>query len=159
MADKEAGRGDLALVERIGGSRQCYLGIAEQQPGNRYFSQRFEDGGGVQPSLVHLSRVVHKAHQMRNQDSDGRLGVVQHRAQDFPFGAKRVIAWPTFDERADLVRQGRQRRPLIAGDLAEEQVEPLNGSGSLVKRVDLCVPDVLLDREVLRVSGTPKHLE
>jgi hypothetical protein len=48
-----------------------------------------------------------------------------------------------------------QRHTLVAGDLAEEEVLRLDGGRALVERVDLRVPDVLLDGVVLRKPEPP----
>jgi hypothetical protein len=49
----------------------------------------------------------------------------------------------------DVAEQLAECRPLVADDLAEEEVHPLDRRGALVQGVDLGVADVLLDRVVL----------
>ena len=53
----------------------------------------------------------------------------------------------------------RQRRPLVADDLAEEEVHALDGGGALVEGVDLGVADVLLHRVVLGEAGPTEDLQ
>ena len=52
-----------------------------------------------------------------------------------------------------------QRPALVASDLAEEEVLRLNRRGAFVKRVDLGVADVLLDRVVLQEARTAERLQ
>ena len=61
-------------------------------------------------------------------------------------------AWISADDDA-------QRGPVVPDDLAEEEVQRLDGRGALVQRVDLGVADVLLDRVVLQVARAAEGLQ
>jgi hypothetical protein len=52
-----------------------------------------------------------------------------------------------------------QRLTLVAHDLAEEEVHPLDRRRALVQRVDLRVAHVLLERVVLQEAGSPERLQ
>ncbi len=48
---------------------------------------------------------------------------------------------------------------MIAHDLTEEEILPLDGRGALVQGIDLGITDVLLDRVVLQVAGAAENLQ
>src|SRR5258708_2384216 len=62
-------------------------------------------------------------------------------------------------EGRDLAQQRPDRGPLVAHQLAVEEVERLDARGALVQGVDLGVPDVLLDRVVLEESRAAERLQ
>src|SRR5690606_40443799 len=91
--------------------------------------------------------------------SEMGLSVIEDRAEQGPLLLQGIVVASALDEIDYFGGQRRQGLTLVAGDLAEEQVHRLDTRRSLVDRVDLGVPDVLLQGVVLGVARTSEHLE
>src|SRR5687768_18295321 len=81
------------------------------------------------------------------------------RAEEAALEREHVVGAAALRGGLDVRQQRGERLALVARDLAEEEVHPLDRRGALVERVDLGVADVLLDRVVLREAGAAEDLQ
>jgi hypothetical protein len=143
---------------------ECRLGddrLAQQQPPDEQLGDRVEQRDRVQADLVDLARCPCSspmaAMSLLDVDAEVALDVLECPAELLALVGEVVGA--RVDQLLDLAGEPEQRRALVAGDLAEEQVQRLDRRRALVERVDLGVADVLLDRVVLREAGAAERLQ
>ena len=88
----------------------------------------------------------------RHHDAKDALHLRHSLAQRLALTLEGVAAAVAVDDLLDLAEQRHHGLAVVAGDLAEDQVERLDVGRALIERVDLLVTNVLLDREVLVYS-------
>ena len=120
-------------------------------------ADREQEPHRTQTHLVQLLGVALGGHEVSGQRCRHCLHIRQSCCQPVGFGLE-VRPGPG-DGGRDLARHVGQRRTLVADDLAEEEVQRLDGRGALVQRVDAGVADVLLYRVVLQEPGSAEGLQ
>ncbi len=135
------------------------LGLPPEQPADNEVAQRQQQPGRVQADPVDLARPARGCTQEAVHRGNDGLDVVGCPGQRRSLRLQPAVAVVGCGELPHLPQQLGQGGALVADDLAEVQVHALDRGGALVQAVDLGVPDVLLDRVVLQVTGAAERLQ
>ena len=148
------GIGAAGVQCRDGGRR-----LTQQQPADDQVANAHQEAHRSQSDFVDARGVFLRGHQVTGQRRRHALDVLEGLTQQGAFGLEASVAGLVGDELLDLAGHMGQRHALVANDLAEEEVLRLDGGGAFIERVDLGIPDVLLDRVVLQEARTAEGLQ
>ena len=169
--DEELRGGDLAGVEVdvLGGGARVErglgdLGLAHEQPADDEVTGTEQQAGGVLADLVEVLDVAAGAgvglEGGAGHVADDALDVLQCLAEGLALGVEVArLRAQVLGELSDLHRQAGHRLPVVADDLAEEEVQTLDRRGAFVEGVDLGVADVLLERVFLQEARAAEGLQ